>query len=312
MANKVAWSESRIKKFRECPRAYWFSYYLSNNGWRPDASERSKLAYRLKKITNLAMWCGSVVHNVIEFAIKSKLSTGILTSPSDMKSKAIKMFRDGWKESITKEWMNRPSKAVNLAEHYFKTGASNDQAKTIKDKAMKCIDNLHLTAHWDNLMSLQRDDIFPVEQFATFNLTGGEPVMVKLDAAYKYHDSVVLVDWKTGKPNDFISEQMMTYAMFALKSGWTKRVGNILLSPVFLGSEKQWDVETTIKVDMDRLKAQADVIKREQHILDEIDSYSDDESRFAATGNTYTCTSCNFRTICPRQGNYTCVETPFD
>jgi hypothetical protein len=258
------------------------------------------------------MWCGSVVHNVIEFAIKSKLSTGILTSPSDMKSKAIKMFRDGWKESITKEWMNRPSKAVNLAEHYFKTGASNDQAKTIKDKAMKCIDNLHLTAHWDNLMSLQRDDIFPVEQFATFNLTGGEPVMVKLDAAYKYHDSVVLVDWKTGKPNDFISEQMMTYAMFALKSGWTKRVGNILLSPVFLGSEKQWDVETTIKVDMDRLKAQADVIKREQHILDEIDSYSDDESRFAATGNTYTCTSCNFRTICPRQGNYTCVETPFD
>lgn len=47
---EFSWSISRARLLRQCPRAYFYHYYLKHNGWLRDAPEQARLAYRLSLI----------------------------------------------------------------------------------------------------------------------------------------------------------------------------------------------------------------------------------------------------------------------
>ena len=76
LENKFAWSVSRDRAFRECPRQYYFSYYGYWNGWKKDAPERTREIYVLKQLKNRYMWIGQTVHDCIARSLKN-ISRGV-------------------------------------------------------------------------------------------------------------------------------------------------------------------------------------------------------------------------------------------
>ena len=56
-----SWSASRHDTFQSCRRRYYYSYY---------ASQDDEEIKRLKKLSALPLWAGSVVHDTIEWFLK--------------------------------------------------------------------------------------------------------------------------------------------------------------------------------------------------------------------------------------------------
>ena len=63
MAKEFSWSVSRHDTFASCKRRYFYSYY---------ASEDDPEIRRLKKLSALPLWAGSVVHETIEAFLKAR------------------------------------------------------------------------------------------------------------------------------------------------------------------------------------------------------------------------------------------------
>ena len=58
---EFSWSMSRQRLFNQCPRAYYFNYYASWNGWLREAPPRARRAYRLKQLTGLDALLGQEI-----------------------------------------------------------------------------------------------------------------------------------------------------------------------------------------------------------------------------------------------------------
>ena len=72
-----SWSQSRRSTFRECPRKYYWQYYGSHNGWLDEATDEARRAWRLKKITNLYMVLGTIVHELAADTILRAARRGV-------------------------------------------------------------------------------------------------------------------------------------------------------------------------------------------------------------------------------------------
>lgn len=286
----IQWSESRVKILRECKRRYYYYYFLSDKGWLKSSSEECKKAYLLKKVTNGYMWAGTVVHDVIQSMIDNNTYALELAQ-----TKATQKFNAGVTESRTKGWKQNISKGTNLAEHYY--GDKFDLNYYIQriDRCMKALFKSKIFAH---IQTLNDNDKITVEEFQNFSLNTNEIVSVKMDFAFRAKDNVYIVDWKTGKHNQSVKDQLRTYGMFALKNGWTKNVKNIVMLPVFLGEQDANKIEIPLRTDMSDLIKQADIIRKEWPLLVDAQNSRNDISKFPITDNVRSCISCHFREMC--------------
>ena len=50
-----SWSISKMKTLENCERDYYYTYYGSHNGWIYSSTDEQKMAWRLKKLTNLCI-----------------------------------------------------------------------------------------------------------------------------------------------------------------------------------------------------------------------------------------------------------------
>src|SRR5512138_989447 len=79
LQNEFSWSKSRHEKFRECRRAYYFTYYGSWGGWEAPAGSAVRELYVLKKLSSRWQWAGSVVHEAIRQLLEKARLRGELT-----------------------------------------------------------------------------------------------------------------------------------------------------------------------------------------------------------------------------------------
>ena len=86
-----SWSASRHDTFATCRRRYYYSYY---------ASLEDDEVRRLKKLSALPMWAGSVVHDTIESFLRTN---DALPSPEDQEALVRSVVHSGmltdWRES---------------------------------------------------------------------------------------------------------------------------------------------------------------------------------------------------------------------
>jgi CRISPR/Cas system-associated exonuclease Cas4 (RecB family) len=296
---QFAWSESRVKTLRECARKYYINYFLSWEGWIGNASQEKKQAYRLKNLTTFPMFVGTVVHTVIEDAIKEFRRTDKWPSLSDSQEEVVRLLRKGWKESSNKEWM-KEAKKTNFFEHYYNEIPPKKKLEDYKFKALRCISAFYKCYIFDLMSSLNDDDWIEAEEFQKFFLKDGEEVSVKLDCAFRHDGKVYIIDWKTGKPNKDIVDQVVTYSMYAIKKGWVKDVSDIIIIPVFLSS---FDDDPTaslpiLEITQKQITRQVTIIKKEYPILVDAFGHKDDEDYFEKTPNTNRCRYCSFKEIC--------------
>jgi ATP-dependent exoDNAse (exonuclease V) beta subunit len=295
-----AWSSSRIKTLRECARRYWYNYFCAWEGWLKNAPQEKKDAYLLKNMTNFPMWIGSIVHETIEYTIQTFRSTGKWISLESSRQKVINLLRQGWLESKNKEWKIN-GKKINFFEMYYNQMPDKNKLASYKTKALKCIEAFYKCDLFKTLNSLEKHQWISVEQFQKFQMATGEEVSVKLDLAFKDKGKLYIVDFKTGKPNDNIIEQVVTYSLYALKMKWVNRLEDIIIIPAFLSYFEDDPIASFPAININKLQMQQqiDIIKREYPLLAKAHENREDRELFEMTEDIKRCNYCNFKSVCP-------------
>ena len=309
-----AWSESRVKCLRECAWKYYLTYFMAWEGWLGNAPQEKQRAYMLKNMTNLPMFVGSVVHDLIEYIIITGRETGSWITLEQAQHQGVQALRRGWKQSKDKRWQGSPKRNVNLAEHFYQEEIDKEKLAGFKQKLLKSLKAFYDMPLFSILQNLEKDDWLTLEDFQKFQLDTEEEVTVKIDCGFKYRGKVYLLDWKTGRVSDTVIDQLTTYAMYAMKQGWAKKPEDIVIIPVYLAAYSDIGEKATphLDVTMKHMKRQAGIIRSEYPILTEAFEHKDDPSHFEKTDNEHACMKCHFRNMCT--GAKTEIdegETPF-
>lgn len=308
-----AWSNSRIKTFRECAWKYYLTYICAWEGWLASATQEKRRAYMLKKLTNLPMFVGSTVHDIIEEIIQTGRDTGEWKTLEQAQHDGIQALRKGWKQSNNKQWKNSPKK-VNLAEHFYMEELDTDKLAAYKQKLLSSLKAFYDMPLFKILQGLEKEDWLTIEDFAKFSLNTGEEVTVKIDCGFRYRGKVYLLDWKTGRVSDNVLDQLITYAMYGMKMGWTTKPEDIIIIPVYLAAYAELGEKATphLDVTMKHIQRQAGIIRSEYPLLKEAFEHKDDPSHFPKTEDEQTCKRCFFRDMCTgARAEIKDGETPF-
>src|SRR6185295_13555518 len=219
--NPFSWSVSRHDTLSSCERRYFYSYY---------ASEDDPEIRRLKKLSALPLWAGSVVHETIEAFLKARD-----TLPSETEQEALikaavhgQMLSD-WRES------EAGSLRFRLFEHEYQVVVGPEDKKIVVSTVMRSLKNFFKSPVLAEALAVGRGQWLTVEDLISFDV-GGVPVFLRMDLAFRDRAGrVVIVDWKTGRGEGRFSEvQLAGYALYAAQQGWAARAEDIQTELAYL------------------------------------------------------------------------------
>jgi CRISPR/Cas system-associated exonuclease Cas4 (RecB family) len=202
-----AWSISRHDSFHSCRRRYFYAYYVA-----PEDPE----VKRLKRLSALPLWAGSVVHETIEEILKTRESM-----PSETEQEAI--VRAAVHSRMLTDW--RASEAASpdfrLFEHEYGTPVEPEDKKIVVGIVMRSLRNFFRSQVLQEAFAVGRAQWLTVEDLASFHV-GDVEVLLRMDLAFRDREGrVVIVDWKTGRNEGRFSEvQLAGYALYAAERGW--------------------------------------------------------------------------------------------
>lgn len=285
MATDFSWSVSRHDTFQTCARKYFYSYYLA-----PDDPE----IHRLKKLSALPLWAGSVVHELIESILKER---DALPSPTEQET----IIRQAVHGRMLGEW--RESEAASLkfrlSEHEYEVPVEPEDKKILVGTVMRSMRNFFKSPVLADALSVGRSQWLTVEDLVSFTVEG-VPVFLRMDLAYRNREGrVVIVDWKTGRGEGRFSEvQLAGYALYAAEQGWVQNAEEIETELAYLAIPRY----VRRKVDARKLaSARAFIIKSASRmkglLLDPLANVGRLED-FAMIDRPQTCRRCNFRKLC--------------
>ncbi len=289
MAHSFSWSVSRHDSFESCRRRYFYSYY---------AAEGDPEIKRLKKLSALPLWAGSLVHETIETFLKEHD-----TLPSEVEQQAIvhaavhgQMLAD-WKDSES------GSLRFRLFEHEYQVPVEPEDKKLAVGIVMRSLRNFFKSPTLVDAFSAGRKNWLSVEDLASFDV-GGTEVLLRMDLAYRRGDGrVVIVDWKTGRGEGRFSEvQLAGYALYAARQGWVASPEEIETELAYLAIPRY----VRRPVDAEKLERARAFIERSASrmrtlLLDPVSNLARLED-FPMIDRPQRCRRCNFRKLCFPRG----------
>jgi hypothetical protein len=127
-----SWSLSRHTLLAEYPRAYYYHYYTSHNGWLKDAPEQTRKVYVLKNITNIYLLLGSLIHERTKDVINSIVNKKPPPSLEILKKITRDELRKAVRESRDRDTFSRsPKYHCMLHEYYYGEGISEERGDRI-------------------------------------------------------------------------------------------------------------------------------------------------------------------------------------
>jgi CRISPR/Cas system-associated exonuclease Cas4 (RecB family) len=207
MPAPFSWSASRHDTFASCRRRYFYAYY---------AAVEDEEIRRLKKLSALPLWAGSVVHDAIEAFLRTN---DALPSPEAQEA-LVRATVNGtmlgdWKES------EAGSPGFRLFEHEYGVAIEQEDKRIAVNVVMRSLRQFFRSEALSRALALGRERWLALEDLVSFNL-GDTEVLLRMDLAYREADGrVVIVDWKTGRGEGRFNEvQLAGYALYALEQGW--------------------------------------------------------------------------------------------
>ena len=298
-----SWSISRMKTLDSCQREYYYTYYGSHNGWIFNSTDEQKIAWRLKKLTNLWMCFGEVVHKQIRGIINiCKKDKSKFMNANRFNEITLNELRGIIRESInkynTKEWDEYP-RGNMLQEYYYGGKISNETGEELKERLIQCVNSFYVSKTFEDILNEETIIIENDEDiFNSFNYEGLK-LYSKIDLLYKSFDGYyVIVDWKTGKVSKDDKEQLLVYAWYVIQKydvHYSKIKGRI---EYLLDGNVE---EIIFKCeDIEYIKAKVDKdLKIINYYLDDISlNKPKEKSVFEKTEKSYKCSQCKFRLIC--------------
>jgi hypothetical protein len=286
MDNGFSWSVSRHDTFASCRRRYFYSYYAANED--PEIK-------RLKRLSALPMWAGSVVHQTIENFLKTR---DTLPVPEEQEA----LIRATVHGDMLANW--RESEAgvaagFRLFEHEYETPVDQEDKRIVVNTVMRSLRAFFRSDTLREVLAVGRLNWLTVEDLVSFEV-GEATVFLRMDLAYRNRDGrVVIVDWKTGRAEGRFSEvQLAGYALYAARQGWVQEPEEIETELAYLA------VPRYVRRRIDRRKllaAQAFIEKSASNmkalLIDPVGNLARLED-FAMIDRPRVCRRCNFRRLC--------------
>jgi hypothetical protein len=285
MPNGFSWSVSRHDSFHTCRRRYFYAYY---------ASQEDPEIQRLKRLSALPLWAGSVVHETIEQVLKTRE-----TLPTPEEQEAI--VRAAVHGQMLTEWRESEagSPRFRLFEHEYQTPVEPEDKKIAVGTVMRSLRHFFRSETLRAAYAAGRERWLSVEDLVSFHVDDVE-VFLRMDLAYRDRNGrVVIVDWKTGRAEGrFNDVQLAGYALSAVERGW-------VASPEEIETELAYLVIPRYRrrsVDAKRVEAARHFIRKSAGnmralLLDPLANLARLED-FQMIEKPRVCRRCNFRRLC--------------
>ena len=293
MDNPFSWSASRHDAFATCRRRYYYSYYAANED--PEIK-------RLKKLSALPLWAGSVVHDAVERFLKSN---DALPVPEEQEA----IIRTTVHSDMLASW--RESEAGSLVfrlfEHEYDVPVDQEDKRLVVNIVMRSLRGFFRSATLREALAAGRGRWLALEDLVSFHV-GDVEVFLRMDLAFRAQDGrVVIVDWKTGRGEGRFNEiQVAGYALYAAEQGWVGDPEEIVTELNYLAVSRA--VRRSVnakKLDHARNFIAKSAGNMRALLLDPIANLGRLED-FPMIDRPRTCRRCNFRRLCfPRT-----AETP--
>ncbi|PBB07114.1 PD-(D/E)XK nuclease family protein [Salimicrobium humidisoli] len=303
---ELSWSIARHNTLMTCARKYVYHYYTSHNGWISNIDSLQHQAYRLKKITNLEMCFGSIVHETVEKAVAHYRTTGELPGEDKMKNYIRQKLNLAYRDSYHREynWWRRPKGYTMLHEVYYGNAIPEEKIDKIKYRLDTVLKNFLSSPTFRDMLDTENTDFVESEKFR-YLLIDGVKVWVVMDLLYYHHQSGkwVIVDWKTGKQTEEDRNQLALYAMYVQHTFPVESLDEITIRNEYLldGSTEEHKLteEEIVRVqDMFNLSLR----EMEEYMEDREKNIPKPITSFPMQQNRRICASCNFQELCFPEG----------
>jgi hypothetical protein len=285
MGAPFSWSATRHDCFASCRRRYFYSYYL--------AVEDPEV-YRLKKLSALPMWAGSVVHEAIERFLKS-----CDTLPPAEEQGAF--ARAAVHEGMVADWRDSEANGgrFRLFEHEYEVPVAQEDKRVAVNVVMRSLRNFFRSPTLERALAVGRSRWLALEDLDSFHV-GDVEVRVRMDLAFREQDGrVVIADWKTGRGEGRFNEvQIAGYALYAAEKGWVGSPEEITTELAYLAVPKT----ARRSVDRQRIENARRFIERSARdmralLQDPRENVARLED-FPMVDRPALCRRCNFRRLC--------------
>jgi hypothetical protein len=283
--NTFSWSVSRHDTFSSCQRKYFYSYYAAVDD--PEIK-------RLKKLSALPLWAGSVVHETIENFLKTSDHV-----PSVTEQEAL--IRATIHERMLGDWRDSEGGSLRfrLFEHEYQTPVDKDDKKVLVGIVMRSMRNFFKSDVLAQAFEAGRGRWLTVEDLVSFHV-GDVEIRLRMDLAFRdTQGRVVIVDWKTGRSEGRFNDiQLAGYALYASEQGWVQKPEDIVTELAYLALPRY----VRKGVDQERLDAARGFVvrsagKMKTLLLDPVLNLARMED-FARIDRPTICRRCNFRRLC--------------
>lgn len=301
---ELSWSLSRHKTMLTCSRKYAYDYYVAHNGWLKSGDTLAKQTYRLKKMTNLEMHFGSIVHDLIYQIIQRVLNNNHIPNEESVVDEIRHHLNRGFIESTKKEhlWMNRPKHYTMLHEIYYSQSSTLPLSKInkITDRLNVTVKNFFASQTFADVLNQENMKFIDSESFR-FMKTDGIKIYVVMDLVYKdlIHDQWVIVDWKTGKSSEEDRNQLALYALYLQQKYDIESLDEIVVRNEYLVDGHHVDHQLTEQdlVNVQHLYKMS-IEKMKSYLADaDINQPLPIES-FPMQNNPNICARCNYQELC--------------
>ena len=218
---EFSWSNSRMRLFGNCKRAYFYQYYGSHNGWEDDASQEQVDAYRLKHAISLPLAFSDALGKAISAYIKS---------PADIDPDVFELIINRYlhlsclKAKIKNVWMSSPKKNPMLIELLnYSEGYKSPKVKEIISSVKKRIplsitnffktqtakeikDGAEIVEAYGRLLP-NGSSPFSCGSFKQKTKKGGELIIYgRADTVHKVGDKFIATMWHTTTKEELTAE----------------------------------------------------------------------------------------------------------
>jgi hypothetical protein len=221
LINTFSWSISARADFEECPRRRYLAKYAMWGGWKADAPDLARAAYRLGKMENRFTLQGNAVERAVMWALRQTQAGQPIKVDQAYEAVVKPYLNQCWSESKKKLWQANPKKHCCLHEHYYPahhhTPESEMTARMI-EQIKRCLSNFF------ELVLPRLGSVRPEQEVAIAHADGGDPesfpfesvkVYAIPDYAYRQEDLLHIHDWKAGSEKPAHRDQMTIYGLWA-------------------------------------------------------------------------------------------------
>lgn len=302
-----SWSISRVKTIKSCLREYYYTYYGSHRGWDPEASYEQKYSWRLKKLTNIWLAFGDVIHKAIKNIIDFKKNN----IDKEIDVDALKEFvrtnlniivrQSSRKDSILR-WNEYP-KGNMLLEYYYDGKLEREDILEIKERIEQCVENIFESKTFFDINKGEYLDILEVDEgnFDYF-FHEGVKVFALIDLLYLDNDrNIVIVDWKTGKQNEEDREQLLVYLLYVMEK-YNVPVEKVKGRVEYLLQGEHVEYNFTnedVEHIKNRISLEINVINA--LLVDENNNIPKDKDTFIMCDEDFKCNKCKYRRLCKKE-----------